>query len=330
MTGKEEPSQQKEKMAPATRTRRRTPSNTAEAPPSPYKASSSFPWASKTTKRGGTETAGKGGEKQNSKTAFVTVGTTRFDALVEAVDSPRFERALLSRGFGRLVVQAGAGGHAPEGLLLGLGAKEKREKKKKKGSSAAAAAVAAAGAAALTLAASKRTTRLAMIGTSAGGLSVEFFDYAPSLKDYFSSADLVVTHAGAGSIFETLSLSGGASSSFSSSASNVGGGAGKEKKESAASSPPPPRPPPIPLIAVPNGALMHNHQAELASELEARGLLFSATPETLSQVLQEADFSRLKGYEVGGVGGVVAAIDALSGRSGANGSGSSKKARKGR
>ena len=139
---------------------------------------------------------------------------------------------------------------------------------------------------------------------------MEFFDYAPSLRDRFAGADLVVTHAGAGSIFETLSTPRPPASASAS-------GARKGRRA------PSPAPGPIPLIAVPNGALMHNHQAELASELEARGLLVSATPETLARVLTSADFSRLRRYEAGGVQGVVAAIDELSGRRG------SKKARKG-
>ena len=276
-------------MAPATRTRKR-PSNTAEAPPSPYKTSTSNPWAPRATqqqKRGGDEATGEEDEKEKRrpKTAFVTVGTTRFDALVEAVDSPSFESALLSRGFTRLVVQAGAGGHAPRRLL--------GSSKKKKGASAARCS-----------------------GVTANGLSVEFFDYAPSLGDRFASADLVVTHAGAGSIFETLSMSRPASSGGAS------GGTIKGKNNPPLSSSSSSAP--IPLIAVPNGALMHNHQAELASELEGRGLLFSATPETLAHVLVGADFPRLRRYEAGGVLGVVDAIDELSGRSG-----SGKKARKG-
>lgn len=248
-------------MAPATRNRRR-PSNTAEAPPSPYKAASGSAWAATrkraTTTGGGGESDGKNGDGKNrteKKTAFVTVGTTRFDALVRAAGSPAFEGSLLARGFSRLVVQAGAGGHAPEGLLPGLKGGGEEEGKRKK-------------------------------GTTARGLDVEFFDYAPSLRDHFASADLVVTHAGAGSIFETLSTGSGSKTAA------------------------------IPLIAVPNGALMHNHQAELASELEGRGLLVSATPDTLAEVLLEADFSKLKRYEAGGVQGVVAAIDELSGRSG--------------
>ena len=290
-------------MAPATRTRKR-PSNTAEAPPPPpYKTSTTTKTTKETTrsppralqKRGNGGGEGRTQEEasEQEKTAFVTVGTTRFDALVRAVDDPAFEAALLSRGFTRLVVQAGAGGHAPERLLAGL---EGTGSGSKKGPSSGAAATT-----------TTTTTTMALSGTTAKGLSVEFFDYAPSLTDRFAGADLVVTHAGAGSIFETLSLP-----PPSSSRGRRRGPAG-------------PAPPPVPLIAVPNGALMHDHQAELASELEGRGLLVSATPGTLARVLAAADFSGLRRYEAGGVQGVVAAIDELSGRSGSG----SMKARRG-
>lgn len=303
-------------MAPATtRTTRRRPSDAAEAPPS----SPSKPSTASKTPTTATATTGKkkkrdGGEREDEeqgkkKTAFVTVGTTRFDALVRAVDCPLFERALLSRGFTALVVQAGAGGHRPE-RLLGL-AKEEEEKKKSKGGNKGSSTAA--------------TTRFS--GTTGNGLSVEFFDYAPSLGDRFAAADLVVTHAGAGSIFETLSMPPRPVAVAAAVAATLSAKEGKKRNSNDPSSS---SSPPIPLIAVPNGALMHNHQAELASELEARGLLVAATPETLAAVLRRADFSRLRRYDPGGALGVVAAIDELSGR-GRSGKeeGGIKKARKG-
>lgn len=58
------------------------------------------------------------------------------------------------------------------------------------------------------------------------GLHVEVFKYAPNLEMHMRNADVIISHAGAGSLFEALRM-------------------GK------------------PLIAVPNAILMHNHQAEL-------------------------------------------------------------------
>lgn len=58
------------------------------------------------------------------------------------------------------------------------------------------------------------------------GLQIEMFRYAPDLQSYMKQADLIISHAGSGSLFEALRL----------------------KKA---------------VIAVPNSILMANHQAEL-------------------------------------------------------------------
>lgn len=58
------------------------------------------------------------------------------------------------------------------------------------------------------------------------GLSVQIFDFAPNLDLHMRRADLVISHAGSGSLFEALRL----------------------RKA---------------IIAVPNAILMDNHQAEL-------------------------------------------------------------------
>ncbi len=47
------------------------------------------------------------------KTCFVTVGTTKFEALVETVDSEPVLAALRAHGFERVLVQYGAGEHVP-------------------------------------------------------------------------------------------------------------------------------------------------------------------------------------------------------------------------
>ena len=90
-------------------------------------------------------------------TVFVTVGTTRFDALVEAVDSEEVAAALAGKGYARLVVQLGASAYRPR-VLLPEGAAAGRH--------------------------------------AASGLQVEWFEYAPSLEPYMESAALVISHAG--------------------------------------------------------------------------------------------------------------------------------------
>ena len=41
------------------------------------------------------------------KVAFVTVGTTRFDALVNALDTDSVQQALVAQGFSTLLIQRG-------------------------------------------------------------------------------------------------------------------------------------------------------------------------------------------------------------------------------
>jgi beta-1,4-N-acetylglucosaminyltransferase len=47
------------------------------------------------------------------RTVFVTVGTTCFDALVMAVDSPEVKKALLQKGYSNLLIQMGRGTYVP-------------------------------------------------------------------------------------------------------------------------------------------------------------------------------------------------------------------------
>ena len=98
------------------------------------------------------------------RTVFVTVGTTKFDALVEALDSQHFADLLVSKGYSRLVIQKGAGSYVPHHIL-------------QKGETS---------------------------NQLPNGLGVECFDFSPSLAEYMSAAALVVSHAGSGSIFEAL------------------------------------------------------------------------------------------------------------------------------
>ncbi|KAJ0487598.1 putative N-acetylglucosaminyldiphosphodolichol N-acetylglucosaminyltransferase [Helianthus annuus] len=82
-----------------------------------------------------------------------------------------------------------------------------------------------------------------------GSLVVDCFTFSSSIADYLRSASLVISHAGSGSIFETLRLA-------------------------------------KPLIVVVNEDLMDNHQSELAEELSERKHLFCARPQTLCEVIK--------------------------------------------
>eukprot|EP00850_Spirogloea_muscicola_P018370 SM000167S02983 [mRNA] locus=s167:208575:209167:- [translate_table: standard] len=103
-------------------------------------------------------------------------------------------------------------------------------------------------------------------------LIVEHFAFAPSLHELMVAADLVISHAGSGSIFEALR-------------------AGKR------------------LLVVVNEALMDNHQRELADELAARGHCACASPATLVEALEAMDDAVLQPYPPAEAGNYAAAID---------------------
>ncbi|WOK93136.1 UDP-N-acetylglucosamine transferase subunit [Canna indica] len=95
-----------------------------------------------------------------------------------------------------------------------------------------------------------------------GSLRVDYFTFSRSIADYLKSASLIISHAGSGSIFETLQL-------------------GK------------------PLIVVVNEDLMDNHQSELAEELAERKHLLYTRPQTLLQTIQAIDLKSLVPYSPG-------------------------------
>ncbi|EOY11407.1 Glycosyltransferase family protein 28 isoform 2, partial [Theobroma cacao] len=95
-----------------------------------------------------------------------------------------------------------------------------------------------------------------------GSLAVDYFTFSSSIAEHLRSASLVISHAGSGSIFETLRL-------------------GK------------------PLIVVVNEDLMDNHQSELAEELAERKHLYCARPQTLHQTIASMDLESLLPYSPG-------------------------------
>ena len=165
---------------------------------------------------------------------FVTVGTTKFDALISALDTLQVAEALVDRGYKKLTIQKGAGSY--------------------------------------------QLCELVPLGETqhqlSNGLYVEVFEFAPSLAVYMQQADLIISHAGSGSIFEALKL---------------------EK----------------PLIAVPNAILMDNHQAELAEHLAKLGHIVAATPDTLVATLQKLELSGLRPYRSDNAEGIVKHITSM-------------------
>lgn len=114
--------------------------------------------------------------------ALITVGSTKFDLLIQSCLSEPVLSALKSRAFTELVIQSG-NSQIPSQPTI-------------------------------------------------NGLQISIYTFKPSLSDAFAAADLVISHAGSGTIIEVLRL-------------------GK------------------PLIIVPNPTLMDNHQLELAEALSS-------------------------------------------------------------
>ncbi|KAL6480257.1 hypothetical protein MHYP_G00112900 [Metynnis hypsauchen] len=97
---------------------------------------------------------------------------------------------------------------------------------------------------------------------SCPGLRLEAFRFKESIAENIQLADLVISHAGAGSCLEAL-------------------GAGK------------------PLLVVVNDKLMDNHQLELAKQLQVDSHLLYCTCSTLPQTLRDMDLSALLPFQRG-------------------------------
>ncbi|CAD7084290.1 unnamed protein product [Hermetia illucens] len=161
-------------------------------------------------------------------TVFVTVGTTRFDSMVDAVCSSETLQTLHNLGCTRLIVQYGAGDES------------------------------------------------SVHGAKLDGINVESYRLKPSITEDIQKADLVISHAGAGSCLEVL----------------------KENK---------------PLVVVINDELMGNHQIELAEQLHLDGNLFYCSPQDLRKTLTTCDFDGLKPYHKGDMTRFVHCLDELMG-----------------
>ncbi|XP_001603451.1 UDP-N-acetylglucosamine transferase subunit ALG13 homolog [Nasonia vitripennis] len=89
---------------------------------------------------------------------------------------------------------------------------------------------------------------------------IEAFKLSPSLHEAMESADLIISHAGAGSCLEALELA-------------------------------------KPLIVVTNDLLMNNHQLELAEQLYKNGHLYYSNCKNLAGLIKSMDLSKLKPFQ---------------------------------
>merc|ERR1712189_79050 len=143
-----------------------------------------------------------------TKSLFVTVGTTKFDELIQTVTSERVLDVLVKKGFTKLTLQTGRGSYEVD-----RGYRE--------------------------------------------DIKIDTYQYKPSIRSDIEDAALVISHAGAGSIQESLGL---------------------EK----------------PLLVVINEHLMDCHQFQLARKLEEEGHLYHCPCDSLLNSLTNKDFTNLE------------------------------------
>ncbi|KAM9975080.1 hypothetical protein ACTFIW_008555 [Dictyostelium discoideum] len=148
-----------------------------------------------------------------AKSVFVTVGTTKFDDLIDKIDSPKLFNILLKYGFNKMIIQIGNYSGTIENSLP---FDENNNNTK-----------------------TTTTTKFESL----------YFDYKPSLSEFMKNSDLIISHAGSGSILESL-----------------------ENNK--------------PCICVVNDKLMDNHQKELADKLSNLSYILSTNPTSLYETIE--------------------------------------------
>jgi beta-1,4-N-acetylglucosaminyltransferase len=168
------------------------------------------------------------------KTVFVTVGSTKFEQLIDAILQPNILKLFKSFSYSKIILQVGNGKHDNDELL---------NFKENQFNSQTGPEI-------------RRAYREKM--------EIVAYRYKSSIKEDITEADLVISHAGAGSVMETLEAN---------------------KK----------------LIVVINETLMNNHQLELAEKMFDEGYLLYTTCSGLAdkiELINDKEFS-LNKYEPG-------------------------------
>ena len=160
------------------------------------------------------------------KTIFVTVGSTKFEQLINKVLEHEVLDAFARFNFSRLILQVGNGKHDDQNMDL---------------------------------------SQQQQIQFQKNRIQVIAYRYKSSIREDLASADLVISHAGAGSVLESLEAN---------------------KK----------------LIVVVNENLMDNHQLELAEKMYTEGFLLYTNCQGLTEIIQQinsTEGSLLKKYTPG-------------------------------
>lgn len=179
-----------------------------------------------------------------SRTIFITVGTTLFEALIASVVNPLFLNQIATLGFNRLVIQYGKGKTPTIISSLANNTNGAIENEIIEGHR-------------------EGIYHVKDINNENVQLEWEIYRFKYSLEEDMNKADLIISHAGAGSIMEGLEHCHRRNHDLRMKLSNE-----HFKK----------------LVVVINDELMDNHQCELAYALEKRKYLYVLSrPEILLQ-----------------------------------------------
>ncbi|KDR81846.1 hypothetical protein GALMADRAFT_114604 [Galerina marginata CBS 339.88] len=151
--------------------------------------------------------------------AFVTIGSTRFDQLIASAFTPKVLSSLQRKGYTNLIIQCG-NSVFEFSTVVQNGATQTLNR---------------------------------------AGVDIEFYKFKPSLQGDYERADLVISHAGSGTILDVLRM-------------------GK------------------PMIVIPNPTLLDNHQEELASALSEMRHLRATTVDDLPNAIEGFDPSEMKPF----------------------------------
>lgn len=166
------------------------------------------------------------------KTLFVTIGATvTFTKLLELCLTHNFISIVKEEGFEKLIIQFGS---QVDALQLFMNSLDK-----------------------LHLTPSKSNDLITAKDPHGGGLLIEGFPFTNDIKKVMSNADLVISHAGTGSILDALRLQ-------------------------------------KPLIVVINSNLMNNHQSEIADQLYEGNYLLKCSTDLNELILNIKKVNTIK------------------------------------
>lgn len=183
-----------------------------------------------------------------SKCAFVTVGSTLFDDMIVSVCNHETLDILAEKNYRTLILQIGKGS-LPASLMALVSSNHSQESTRNKENTI------------LQQLENKEDAKFTYCSEH-GNIALTVFRFRPSIQSEMRSADLIISHAGAGSALEALNL---------------------QKT----------------LVTVINDSLMDQHQTELADKLAELRCSVACRPTELCRILVSDEIKDLSSYSTG-------------------------------